>query len=78
MPVVHLSNWRSALTPCGPVVRTHSPDIREALIEQDRREEYEDAVKAVLNGQEIAGPDVVSEWPAVDQPGGYSTWTSGS
>jgi 5-methyltetrahydropteroyltriglutamate--homocysteine methyltransferase len=41
--------------------RAGKMDIREALMEQNWREEYEDAVKAVLNDQETAGLDIVSD-----------------
>jgi 5-methyltetrahydropteroyltriglutamate--homocysteine methyltransferase len=36
-------------------------DLRECFMEQNWREEYEDAVKAVLKDQEMAGLDVVSD-----------------
>jgi 5-methyltetrahydropteroyltriglutamate--homocysteine methyltransferase len=36
-------------------------DLRESLMEQSWREEYEDALKAVLNDQETAGLDIVSD-----------------
>jgi 5-methyltetrahydropteroyltriglutamate--homocysteine methyltransferase len=41
--------------------RLYGGDIREALMEQNWREEYEDAVKAVLNDQEVAGLSIVSD-----------------
>jgi 5-methyltetrahydropteroyltriglutamate--homocysteine methyltransferase len=41
--------------------RAGGADLREALMEQNWREEYEDAVKAVLNDQETAGLDIVSD-----------------
>ena len=41
--------------------RLWGKDIREALTEQNWREEYEDAVKAVIKDQELAGLDIVSD-----------------
>lgn len=41
--------------------RLSNQDVREALMEQSWREEYEDAVSAVLRDQEQAGLDIVSD-----------------
>jgi 5-methyltetrahydropteroyltriglutamate--homocysteine methyltransferase len=41
--------------------RLQSLDIREALLEQNWREEYQDAVSAALRDQETAGLDIVSD-----------------
>jgi 5-methyltetrahydropteroyltriglutamate--homocysteine methyltransferase len=41
--------------------RLGSQDIREALMEQNWREEYQDAISAVLRDQERAGLDIVSD-----------------
>ena len=41
--------------------RSNGMDMREFLMDQNTREEYEDAVKAVIKDQEIAGLDIVSD-----------------
>lgn len=41
--------------------RAWGHDLQEVLMEQNWREEYEDAVKAVINDQETAGLDIVSD-----------------
>ncbi|MDR0359115.1 MAG: cobalamin-independent methionine synthase II family protein [bacterium] len=41
--------------------RAWGADLRVALMDQNWREEYEDAVKAMVNDQEVAGLDIVSD-----------------
>lgn len=46
--------------------RAGGADLRVALMDQSWREEYEDAVKAMLNDQEVAGLDIVSDGEAYE------------
>jgi 5-methyltetrahydropteroyltriglutamate--homocysteine methyltransferase len=46
--------------------RAGGADFRVALMDQSWREEYEDAVKAMLNDQEVAGLDIVSDGEAYE------------